>query len=68
MSDMVLVINKNKKKTYEAHIFLNPNSFVEDIPNSKYYNNIFSVSGKNKSVTFLAKNEDLKIKVINQVN
>ena len=52
---MILIVNINpRKNTYEAHLDLNHNSFVNDIPNTKYFSNILSVSGNNGSITLTA--------------
>ena len=45
------------KEIYHSHVFFNVNSHINDIPDLKHFSNVFNLTGKNKSVVFLAKSK-----------
>lgn len=50
------------------HIILNDDSFIKDLPNTKYFNYLFSVNGDNICLTFSAENLDYKFKFFQLIN
>lgn len=50
------------------HVILVDDSFIKDLPNTKYFSNLFSVNGSNISLTFSAENLDAKFKFFSLIN
>lgn len=65
MTDLILISQRsyNSEKLFKT-VHLHWNSFCKDIPDKTYYQNIFSVIGKQKSVTFSCSNKKTKRKLI----
>ena len=50
------------------HINLNDDSFIKDLPDTKYFSDLFSVNGVNICLTFSVENLDAKHKFFNLIN
>jgi hypothetical protein len=46
---------------------LNDESFLKDLPNTKYFSHLFSVNGNNISLTFSAEDEENKKRFISMI-
>ena len=65
LTDLVLILSTgNDPRSSDRYIELDRNSLVKDLPDSKYFGNLFSITGVNAGETFQAGNKEEKFHVM----
>lgn len=72
LSDMIVMCEEDDKSEsgyrYFKHIIISERSHCQSIPNKRFLANLTKLIGKNQTITFMSESQELKDKLIHDLN
>ena len=70
LTDLILIVNTNyeQKGNNDMYIELGSHSMVKDLPDTKYFSNLFSISGLNAVETFITESKEEKLRILSLID